>query len=54
MRKCAKSWESMPKAEKVCLKLRKYTKKWGNLPKAEKVWESKTIADKVLKIMQKV
>ena len=47
MRKYANSWESMPKVEKVCQKLRKCAQSWESVPKAEKVWESMQNVEKV-------
>jgi len=40
LRKCAKSWESVLKVEKVCQNLWKYTKVSQKLRKCAKCWES--------------
>ena len=69
MRKCAKSWESVLKVEKVCWKLRKYAKCWDMLNvevylmlryakcwamlNVEKVWESVLKVEKVWKSVLK-
>ena len=56
MRKCAKCWESVPKADKVCQKLRRYekdAKSWVFMPKAEKEWQNVPKAEKVSKSAQK-
>jgi len=40
MRKYKKVWESVPKVEKMCLKLRKCAKSWESVREYKKIWES--------------
>jgi len=63
LRECAKSWASVPKAEKVCLNLREYAiswdsgqkfaKSWESVPKVEKVWKSLGMYENVLNLPMK-
>jgi hypothetical protein len=47
LKKCAKSWDSVLNADKVCSKLIKYEKCWYKLRKGAESWERVLKGEKV-------